>query len=248
MCIRAVRRRLREKGVRCLVGLVVCWSRLLLCWRAPRLRPWLCQRRRLSGSTRGSPAKLGRCGCRRCFPTRITGSDVRPRSVHHDLRHGPYVYRSPATSGAQNVTGVDLVERWNSSTSRWDVVARQDTPAYTIPAGRKASTSPGCGGPPGVTRSSTVATSASSGSLPGMRAQRFFHLTGPATCGVQRWSGRVKQPQRRFASAARSPPGAAGSHSLSGPPRDAPGRGEAYGATRRPRRFAQRAGGGQERR
>jgi hypothetical protein len=50
---------------------------------------------------------------------------------------GPYVYRSPATSGAQDVMGVYLVERWNSSTSKWDVVSRQDTPIYTIPAGQK---------------------------------------------------------------------------------------------------------------
>ena len=45
----------------------------------------------------------------------------------------PFVYRSPATTGAQSVQGIYLVQRWNGT--NWYQVARQDTPAYTIPAG-----------------------------------------------------------------------------------------------------------------
>jgi hypothetical protein len=47
---------------------------------------------------------------------------------------GPYVYRSPATSGDQGVMGVYLVQRWNGS--QWYVASRQTTPAYTIAAGQ----------------------------------------------------------------------------------------------------------------
>jgi hypothetical protein len=47
----------------------------------------------------------------------------------------PYVGRSPATSGAQVVQAYYIVQRWNGSS--WYQVARQDTPVYTIPAGRQ---------------------------------------------------------------------------------------------------------------
>ncbi len=46
---------------------------------------------------------------------------------------GPYVHRSPATSGAQLVSGVYLIQRWNGNS--WYVVSRQNTPNYTIEAG-----------------------------------------------------------------------------------------------------------------
>jgi len=47
----------------------------------------------------------------------------------------PYVARSPATSGAQSVQATYVVQRWNGSS--WYIVIRQDTPVYTIPAGRQ---------------------------------------------------------------------------------------------------------------
>jgi hypothetical protein len=48
---------------------------------------------------------------------------------------GPYVYRSPATSGAQLVSGIYLIQRWNGN--NWYVVSRQNTPNYTIEAGAR---------------------------------------------------------------------------------------------------------------
>ena len=47
----------------------------------------------------------------------------------------PFVHRSPATSGDQAVMGTYVVQRWNGSA--WYVASRQQTPAYTIPAGRQ---------------------------------------------------------------------------------------------------------------
>ncbi len=48
---------------------------------------------------------------------------------------GAYVYRSPATSGEQLVTGIYLVQRWNGT--GWYVASRQNTPMYTIGAGQQ---------------------------------------------------------------------------------------------------------------
>jgi hypothetical protein len=46
---------------------------------------------------------------------------------------GPVVYRSPATSGAQDVMGQYTIQYWNGS--RWVNLTSQWTPAYRIPAG-----------------------------------------------------------------------------------------------------------------
>src|SRR4051812_36982397 len=46
----------------------------------------------------------------------------------------PYVTRSPATSDAQQVQGAYILQRWNGSA--WYTVISQQTPVYTIPAGR----------------------------------------------------------------------------------------------------------------
>ena len=48
---------------------------------------------------------------------------------------GAYVYRSPATSGEQLVTGIYMIQRWNGS--QWYVVSRQNTPMYTIAPGQR---------------------------------------------------------------------------------------------------------------
>jgi hypothetical protein len=47
----------------------------------------------------------------------------------------PYVYRSPATSGDQLITGIYLVQRWNGV--QWYTASRQNTPMYTIAAGQQ---------------------------------------------------------------------------------------------------------------
>ena len=47
----------------------------------------------------------------------------------------PYVYRSPATSGAQIVTGIYLINRWNGS--QWVTMGRQNMPIATIAAGQR---------------------------------------------------------------------------------------------------------------
>jgi len=47
----------------------------------------------------------------------------------------PYIYRSPGWSGAQSVTGIYLINRWNSDTNQWYLASRQNTGVFTIPAG-----------------------------------------------------------------------------------------------------------------
>lgn len=46
---------------------------------------------------------------------------------------GPVAYRSPASTGAQNVAGSYAIQRWTGT--QWATISTQYTPAYTISAG-----------------------------------------------------------------------------------------------------------------
>jgi hypothetical protein len=47
----------------------------------------------------------------------------------------PFVHRSPATTGRQDVAAIYLVQRWNGRA--WYEVTRQNTPMYSIHAGQR---------------------------------------------------------------------------------------------------------------
>lgn len=62
----------------------------------------------------------------------------------------PTVYRSPATSGAQDVMGLYTIQRWNGSS--WSNVTSQRTAAYRIPAGYSYVQLPGVSRAPSTQR------------------------------------------------------------------------------------------------